>query len=227
MQNRIFYVSLFLCLIVTFVKGQDSTNTVYKTRNGIWVTPTKAKKINGLAVGPFQSDIFFDKPQPINGLAIRFIGLGILVPLIPEAPMVHYYESKSPDTLITATYLDSLKNLSKDLKINGLALSLSGDLNGYVNGVSISAFCGFSGVTNGLVANPLFTCSSIVNGVTIGAINYALIVKGVQLGIFNQSVTVKGIQIGLVNKTSGKGGLQIGLWNKNQKRALPIINWQR
>jgi hypothetical protein len=36
---------------------------------------------------------------------------------------------------------------------------------------------------------------------------------------------MKGVQIGLINKSKKLKGLQIGLWNVNQKRKLPLINW--
>jgi hypothetical protein len=43
--------------------------------------------------------------------------------------------------------------------------------------------------------------------------------------IGNHDTKCKGIQIGLINSAVDLKGLQIGLWNKNQKRSMPIINW--
>ena len=36
---------------------------------------------------------------------------------------------------------------------------------------------------------------------------------------------MRGLQIGVVNKSKNLRGIQIGIWNVNQKRRLPLINW--
>ena len=43
--------------------------------------------------------------------------------------------------------------------------------------------------------------------------------------IGNFDTEVNGTQIGLFNKANKLKGIQIGLWNTNEKRRLPIINW--
>jgi hypothetical protein len=44
-------------------------------------------------------------------------------------------------------------------------------------------------------------------------------------GVFNKTKKGNGVQIGLVNMAKEMRGVQIGLWNVNQKRKLPLINW--
>lgn len=34
-----------------------------------------------------------------------------------------------------------------------------------------------------------------------------------------------GVQIGAVNQAKKLKGIQFGLWNVNEKRSLPIFNW--
>jgi hypothetical protein len=36
---------------------------------------------------------------------------------------------------------------------------------------------------------------------------------------------MSGLQIGIVNKSKNLRGIQIGIWNVNQKRKLPLLNW--
>jgi hypothetical protein len=36
---------------------------------------------------------------------------------------------------------------------------------------------------------------------------------------------MRGLQIGIFNASKHTKGVQLGIWNKNEKRKLPIINW--
>ncbi len=36
---------------------------------------------------------------------------------------------------------------------------------------------------------------------------------------------MKGLQIGVVNKAKRLRGIQLGIWNINERRKLPLINW--
>lgn len=72
----------------------------------------------------------------------------------------------------------------------------------------------------------LFNDAYYMNGLQTGFSNYAYRTNCVQLSILgNGSKEMKGVQIGLFNKAVKLRGIQIGAWNVNQKRKLPIINW--
>ncbi|MFU8844655.1 MAG: LA_2272 family surface repeat-containing protein [Bacteroidales bacterium] len=45
------------------------------------------------------------------------------------------------------------------------------------------------------------------------------------MGFVNYVADTRGIQIGLINKTRRLNGVQLGIWNQNEKRSLPIVNW--
>lgn len=63
-------------------------------------------------------------------------------------------------------------------------------------------------------------------GVQIAMSNLSKRMTGVQIGAANYAnEKMIGIQIGLWNKSKQTKGIQLGLWNINEKRKLPIINW--
>jgi hypothetical protein len=66
-----------------------------------------------------------------------------------------------------------------------------------------------------------------VNGVSgVLWVNFTEIIRGLQFSLlWNDSYETKGVQIGLINRSKKLKGFQIGLWNINQKRKLPLINW--
>jgi hypothetical protein len=94
---------------------------------------------------------------------------------------------------------------------NGLLLSLFGTFTDQVNGISFSLWMSMGRKMNGLSINLWWSVYEQINGVS-----FALV---------NQTAETKGVQIGLVNKAKKLRGFQFGLWNKNEKRSLPLINW--
>jgi hypothetical protein len=112
--------------------------------------------------------------------------------------------------------IDSLVNSYKLAKycINGISLSTAG-LAGQdvkINGLNLSGFSTLTGKTNGVSESILININGVVNGVSTG-------------GLINNTIQTKGLQIGMFNITKRLRGIQIGLWNVNEKRKLPIINW--
>ena len=148
----------------------------------------------------------------INGISFEIIGLGLLLPIVPSSLIYdedeEFYKDKNN--------MDSLVNSYSFPKylINGLAISPGGvagyDL--YLNGVNLSGLNTLTGKMNGVSLCLMFNISGVVNGVSIG-------------GIGNNSIQTKGLQIGVFNKTKRLRGFQMGLWNVNNKRSLPLINW--
>jgi len=65
-----------------------------------------------------------------------------------------------------------------------------------------------------------------VNGISAAImVNYAGVHNGIQVAMFNDTYKTKGIQAGICNKSKHTKGLQIGLWNINERRKLPLLNW--
>ena len=112
-----------------------------------------------------------------------------------------------------------------DCITNGINTGLIGNINFQVNGITASVFMNFAQKHNGLQL-AMFNESYYLNGLQAGVSNYGAHTKGIQMGIGNFGRTTKGLQIGIFNKTKSLRGLQFGLWNVNEKRKLPIINWQ-
>ena len=181
-------------------------DTVYRVKNFFGLLPTKADKINGLAIGAIASNIKKTKknefvPLKVNGLCIElfpFMGLGL----------IGLDESKA-DTI------DLNKDSQKNNKQN------------VVNGVSLSFDKLGVGRVNGLQVSFAFTWIKEAHGVCISGIrNFAYKLNGVGIASMNKAIRAKGVQIGLYNKANDLRGFQFGLWNVNGRRSLPFINWQ-
>jgi hypothetical protein len=96
--------------------------------------------------------------------------------------------------------------------INGLSLSMGGEINVAVNGINLAGIVTMGPSLNGISVTALFSQCHHFRGIVVAGIhNYAK--KGI------------GLQIGIFNKCEKLKGLQIGLWNKSGKRGLPFINW--
>lgn len=203
---------LILLLIFTIIEVNGQIN---KSRPIVWVIPAVDTKISGLAAGLLINYIKDEDSiltTVINGISLEIVGAGIILPLAPDNPIYvdpddYYLNKSSLDSIITS--FDYVK-----YRINGLSLSAGGigghDIN--INGLNLSGLNTLTGKMNGLSICILFNFSDIVNGVSIG-------------GLMNNTIQTKGLQIGLYNRTTRLRGFQIGLWNKNEKRSLPIINW--
>jgi hypothetical protein len=107
-----------------------------------------------------------------------------------------------------------------------------------INGAQIGLAC-HANTANGLQVSIMGNGGTKIRGVQIGITNFAYLtpentadfktsmpnVIGMQLGGYNNADRITGVQIGIFNKTKHIKGIQIGLWNVNQKRKLPILNW--
>jgi hypothetical protein len=225
MKKAIFI--LFLS-ISAFIYGQDTT--FQKVKNGIWFHPNNVSKINGLAIGPFNSQKWsqFDSLL-INGVNTELIGNGLWVYLIPWPS---YPERKY-------------------IKVNGLSLSPT-FWGGTNNGVTISAISAMSkmkgcsfGIISGINENStgfnfgfMMSESNTMKGLQIGCFNEVKNGEGVLIGGIDciadtfQVVSIsavnytksihKGLQIGLFNYTKDLNGVQIGLINYAKNSRIPF-----
>jgi len=201
---------LFIMNFSVLLCGQIS-----KTRNIAWVMPSKDTRINGIAGGLIinslkETDSILT--TEINGLTLELLGVGLLLPIAPSDPL--FFEPK--DFYKNDGNVDSIVNNYNFAKYraNGIVLS-GGGIAGHninINGLNLSIINTLTGKMNGLSASLVFNISGVVNGVSIG-------------GLANRTIQTKGLQIGIFNTTKRLRGIQIGLWNVNEKRSLPIINW--
>ena len=97
-------------------------------------------------------------------------------------------------------------------RINGLSLYASGTTcDCLINGISVGGIGHIINQVNGISAT-MFNVIGKHNGIMIAPINMSDIINGLQLGYAN-------------GNDSEARGIQIGIWNVNQKRKLPLINW--
>jgi len=170
--------------------------------------------IHGISVGLWS---FNDEPRNTNTNGIKFelIGVGIALPLIPRSPIVETEE-------------DFVKLNQKPLseRINGLNLSTSGTVCHCVTNGFTAGFIGqINFKVNGISTSLVMNLVQKQNGFMASMFNDAYSVNGLQVGLGNTGVKTRGAQIGLINNSKNLKGIQIGLWNVNQKRKLPLINW--
>ncbi len=221
-------IIILLLSFSTIAFGQDSFYE--KVKNGIWFHPNNVSKINGLAIGPFNSQRWSQyESLVVNGLNLELIGNGLWVYLVPWP--------KYPER----TYM----------KVNGLSLSPT-FLGGTNNGLTISAITAMSnmtGVSLGLLSGIdknstgfnfgfMMAGSDKMKGVQIGCFNGTTNGKGLLIGGFDcladsmQGVSIsavnyskslhKGVQIGLFNYTKELNGVQIGLFNYSKTSRIPF-----
>ena len=207
-MNKILFVLFFIISLHT--NGQVSKN-----RYAVWVTPSIDTRINGLSVGLMINSLKNNDSiltTIVNGLNTEIVGAGFFLPLAPSSPI--YFESNE--------FYENIENVDSIIrsyayvkyKINGFNCSLGG-LGGHdihVNGINLSWLNTLAGKTNGISACALINVTAVANGVS-----FAILI--------NNTMQTKGLQIGLFNETKKLRGIQIGLWNRNEKRNLPIINW--
>ncbi|MCG2612926.1 hypothetical protein LZZ85_01500 [Terrimonas sp. NA20] len=134
------------------------------------------------------------------GLKLEAPGVGLLAAFVPSSPVSE-----------TDSAFQVFKKKVVSEKVYGLSVSLTGTAcNCTVNGVSVGGIAQIQGR---------------VNGISFSPISFTEVHNGIQLSIFSQTYKMNGIQIGFMNKSSRTRGIQLGLWNRNEKRSLPILNW--
>ena len=186
----------------------------------VWTYHEKNVNIHGISIG-LVSTIISERNTNTNGIKLELIGLGVFTPLIPEFPK---FENGDSERINGLSF--SASGTVCDCLTNGLSVGAIGQINNQVNGISATMLMNVTGKQNGIML-ALINMSDIMNGLQLGGVNASESeAHGVQLGfIGNESEVMRGLQIGLYNKSKNLRGVQIGLWNVNQKRKLPLINW--
>ena len=213
---------------------QDSLQTKQKLRFPVWLTHSKNTDILGLSLGFFPND--FESKQCITRT------YGVRLEAFPLS-FVYFLAPKSPISRNEKVYQASIDgNVSQ--QIYGVNLSTGTFENIDAYGISVTGFMHYSRKNNGIAVAGLTNSIERANGMVIGFGgnevyqgngimlssvwgNGAMRFNGLQISVENHIFNKgSGIQIGLFNSAKNFRGLQFGLWNKNDKRSLPLINWQ-
>lgn len=218
---------LAFLIMSTYLMSQNQ-----KLRPILWTTHSKNTDVLGMSIGILPKEVFKDTTLTRTfGIRLEAPGIGLLFPLIPYSPISQDIESfnhkmnNKPNEIVFGLNISSGSTNQTEIhgvslalvgqylyKINGITLAGFGNITERYNGITISGIGNDSFKTNGIAASFITNSSQHFNGIQISAQNY-IKAKGT------------GIQIGLSNKAKNFKGIQIGLWNKNNKRSLPIINW--
>jgi hypothetical protein len=197
-------LTISLCLIVSIAFAQ------LKNINGIWVTPSKIQKINGLFIETYPASWVYDSiyPRNTNGIYLNISPINFLVAGFQLIYLIH-------PSLNDVIKINSALLIEKDLKykkINGIYVGFS-DLDiTKLNGIALNIGSRNNGFTNGI-------CFSLLA-------NYHMRLNGLGIALYgNHDIECNGVQIGIFNSCKNLMGFQFGIWNKNQKRSLPFINW--
>ncbi len=175
-------LSFFLLFLGLNVNSFAQSKPGKAKRNIIWLMPSKAREINGVALGPVMT---YRYPQRVNGLSAELIGTGFFPLLMPKSTMM---EKHANDTIYQ--------------HINGLGFSGTGTLNNalQVNGMLVNIFIGISGKCHGLQVSSMYHFIGDLRGVAISFFNEVDTAKGLQIGFINKINNSAGtLQIGLWN----------------------------
>jgi hypothetical protein len=205
-------------MLITSITAASAQSPKRTNRFPVGTFHKKNQNINGLSVGLYSGyGDFGDSMRNVtsNGIRLEVLGGGILVPLIPSSPISDSEEGFKTMMATPASERINGFNLSPagtvcDCIVNGISAGLIGQINRQVSGVSAS-----------LVMNLV----ERHNGIQIAMFNESYAMNGLQIGLSNYGNRARGLQIGLFNQSKNFKGIQLGLWNRNQKRKLPILNW--
>lgn len=218
-------ITVLLLLLTTVADAQKK-----KTYAPAWTHHQDSINIYGLSVGVSG---LLKTPENTNtyGLRLSAIGEGIFIFMLPESPVIdlddtanHKYRSgKVTSESITGINLSASGTMCR-CNINGISTGFLGHVSDTVYGISAVIFQNYVQVQNG-IQFALITEAYKIRGIQLGLMNSNIHATGIQLGGYNKNKHTKGLQLGGVNKSKHTRGVQIGLWNVNERRKLPLINW--
>jgi hypothetical protein len=223
---QITHIVVFLLAANAYAFGQPADSASNKAskprvvrplqRNVIWFTPTRARQINGIALGTLPSSMIYKNDTlKINGLHVEADPLMmIIVPYViigsVLSPFIWSDGSESGDAFYS--YPDTIRYEKTNNHLSGVNLGLLGsaDMDHY-KGISISTL-----VTKGVSLKGI--------SITLGQNNFysanGLLIAGLMNNVNNGSI----VQIGLFNRCKECKGVQIGLLNTFGKRTIPFLN---
>jgi hypothetical protein len=206
-------ISIIIIIIISSIFSFSQSDSLEfdkkaKNRYVIWLIPSAARNIYGIAIGPVGSEAVCNRPYTkySHGLNLQIPGQGFIQAFyMNNVHFQDFYKIKNDSSKINYDTIP-LRTVH-----NGIIISPLGTFTPKVNGISLSSFMSMGEKINGISFNLFWNLYNNINGASVGFVN--------------TNGYVRGIQVGLVNKTANLRGFQIGLWNKNERRSLPIINW--
>ena len=205
--NLLKAIFFFICLgFIHYSYGQNYNRFSQKKfshRFPIWTFHEKNVNIHGVSVGLWS---FSDNERNTNtnGIRLELIGLGIASLIAPEFPTFG----------------------RRSERINGLNVSALGTVGDcLINGISVGSFGQILEQVNGVTLSAILNIIEKQNGIMIAVVNHTVTMDGFQFGATNNASKINGVQVGFINQSEILRGIQIGIWNINQKRKLPLINW--
>ncbi len=222
---------IFVIFIITLSIKTVCQKYNNKTRYFIGTFHTQNTTINGISFGAFPQ--FNNKSRFVktNGIRLEIPGIGFFAPLGNGSPISRRDEI---DTTFNSKYYpyDEIVNginistgTVGEVMFNGITIGLIAQFGISNNGIAIAGLWNAMNTSDGIQISVLLNETLWCTGIQVSAYNSALVMKGFQLGVLNYGKEMNGIQIGLFNKSSKTRGIQIGIWNINEKRKLPLINW--
>lgn len=192
-----------------------------KFRAPIWTVHDKNTDIAGVSLGFLPTDFKSkDHVTKTFGVRIEAFPLSFFYFLAPRVPTITSVTQKIYGVNISSGTFEGID-------AHGISATLFMNNMKHMNGISIAGISNTIENANGLIIGVGGNGIENANGVMIGGIfgNYTGNFKGLQISTENRTKNFTGIQIGIFNKAEKLKGIQLGIWNKNQKRALPILNW--
>lgn len=208
---------LIIFLISIKVFSQDFNE---KTRYLFGTFHTQNTTINGISVGAFPQ--FNDKKRFVrtNGIRLEVPGIG-LVGFMANGSLIRNEET---DEIVNGLNIST--GTIGNVSFNGITLALVTQSGTENNGVAIAGLWNGMDKSNGIQIAGLANEATYCNGIQIAISNATEYMIGLQIGGANYAnKKMIGLQIGIWNKSKNTKGVQLGLWNINEKRKLPIINW--
>ncbi|WP_066219704.1 LA_2272 family surface repeat-containing protein [Formosa haliotis] len=206
---------IFLISIKAF--SQDFNE---KTRYLLGTFHTQNTTINGISVGAFPQ--FNDKKRFVrtNGIRLEVPGIG-LVGFMANGSLIRNEET---DEIVNGLNIST--GTMGNVSFNGITLALVTQSGTENNGFAIAGLWNGMDKSNGIQIAGLLNEATYSNGIQIALSNSTEYMTGLQIGGANYAnEKMVGLQIGIWNKSKNTKGIQLGLWNINEKRKLPIINW--
>ena len=192
------------------IQSQDIWN-IELDKKIIGTFHTEDTVINGFSFGIY-SGVSDKRNVKTNGLRLETPGIGMI--------------SFMGNGVSSATEPFSLKNYKFSEVINGLNISTGSWCECNYNGFTIGLVGQYGKLGNGISLAGGWNLIDKQNGIQLAFIaNNSYYMNGVQISAFNNISNGSGLQIGIINRSKKFKGIQIGLWNINQKRSLPIMNW--
>ena len=204
-------------------------------RSPLWFTPSGARSIHGLSVGPVLSWPGANRWKTVNGVGVSVLGVGA-APVLFYGPgalvmpldQIGFLRDRDQDGILTVSgpadfdtlrvgdttsFGGPVRDDAFETVVNGLLLSPGGAPAQHVRGVSISGYLGAAGRTDGVVVNGVWSISGEHRGLLVGTVanvgrGYGLVAGGSAL-----SIEMTGVQVAALNHSGRLRGVQIGLYN--------------